>query len=173
MFASAVRDVAPLRVFVTRADLDLVRRLNLPAIIELELRPDQRRYVAVLGVGPGDNVLLGSRDEFFELEPRELEPIWTGRTFYVWSNFESMPALSPGMNGSAVRWLQARLTEMGYLRPGDPSGQFDAYTVAAIREFQDEQGLDDDGQVGPETLIAIYQRLDYPSPQLTDPEEPS
>ena len=145
----------------------------LPAIIELELRPDQRRYAAVLGIGPDGNVLLASRDEFFELESGELDAFWTGRTFYVWSNFESMPALSPGMNGSAVRWLQARLTDLGYLRPGDPSGKFDAYTVAAIREFQGAQGLDDNGQVGPETLIALYQRLDYPCPQLTDPEEPS
>ena len=30
-------------------------------------------------------------------------------SFYLWTNFESLPALEPGMKGPAVRWLQARL----------------------------------------------------------------
>ena len=109
---------------------------------------------------------LALRDEVFSLGPQELQSRWNGRTFFLWSNFESVPALLPGMNGSAVRWLQARLTELGYLKRGDASGDFDGHTVLAIRRFQQEHGLDDTGEVGPATLIVLYQRLPYRSPHL-------
>ncbi len=166
LMATTVRQVAPLRVFVTRSSLEQLGHLNLPAILEIEPAPTELRYGALLALDPDGTAYLGLRDRLFTLEPGELEPLWTGRTFFVWSNFESMPALVPGMNGSAVRWLQARLTDLGYLHRGDASGDFDSYTVAAIRRFQSEHGLDDTGQVGPETLIALYQELAYQTPRL-------
>ncbi len=171
MLATAVRKVAPLRVFVTRSTLDQLGHLNLPAILELEPAPTQLRYAALLALDPDGTAYVGLRDRLFTLEPGELELLWTGRTFFLWSNFESMPALVPGMNGSAVRWLQARLTDLGYLNRGDASGDFDSYTVAAIRRFQSEHRLDDTGQVGPETLIALYQELSYQTPRLLHEED--
>lgn len=168
LIASAVRDVAPLSVLVTRFDLQQLGFLNLPAILELEPAPGQRRYAAVLEVSADGFAHLALRDQEFEIDAAALSSFWTGRTFLLWTNFESMPALQSGMNGSAVRWLQARLTDLGYLQRGDATGEFDAYTVSAIRRFQTEHGIDDTGQVGAETLIAIYQRLDYPSPRLLE-----
>ena len=166
LLASAVRDVAPLRVFVTRSSLEQIRQLNLPAILELEPSPEQLRYASLLALDADGTAYLGLRDRLFTLEPGEIDALWTGRTFFLWSNFESMPALVPGMNGSAVRWLQARLTDLGYLNRGDASGDFDSYTVAAVRRFQSEHSLDDTGQVGPATLIALYQELEYQTPRL-------
>ena len=173
MLATAVRKVAPLRVFVTRSSLEQIGSLNLPAILELEPVPTQLRYAALLALDPDGTAYLGLRERLFTLEPGQLELLWTGRTFFLWSNFESMPALVPGMNGSAVRWLQARLTDLGYLNRGDASGDFDSYTVAAIRRFQSEHRLDDTGQVGPETLIALYQELSYQTPRLLHQGDPT
>ena len=172
-FASAVREVAPLRVYVTRSSLDRLARINTPAIVELELSASERRYATLVALDPDGTAHLGLREQLFTLEPGAFETLWTGRTFYVWSNYESMPALTPGMNGSAVRWLQARMTELGYLNRGDASGIFDSHTTGAVRRFQADSALDDTGQVGPETLIAIYQALDYPTPRLSDAGEPS
>jgi peptidoglycan hydrolase-like protein with peptidoglycan-binding domain len=70
------------------------------------------------------------------------------------------------MTGSAVRWLQARLTDLGYLRRGDASGQFDEHTRGAVQSFQRRHALDASGEVGPGTLIALYQALDYGAPRL-------
>ncbi len=174
-FASAVREVAPLRVYVTRTSLERLARINTPAIVELELSASERRYAALVALDPDGTAHLGLREQLFTLEPGAFEALWTGRTFYVWSNYESMPALLPGMNGSAVRWLQARMTELGYLKRGDASGIFDPHTTGAVQRFQTDSALDDTGQVGPETLIAIYQALDYPTPRLykSDAGEPS
>jgi hypothetical protein len=165
-FASAVRGISPLRVFVTRSDLDRVGRLDLPAILELETGVSNLRYAALLGLDPDGSAYLGAGDQVFALAPGELNSLWNGRVFYLWSNYESLPVLEAGMSGTAVRWLQARLTDLGYLRRGDASGEFDGYTVAAIRRFQSELGLDDTGEVGPETLMALYRSLDYGAPHL-------
>jgi peptidoglycan hydrolase-like protein with peptidoglycan-binding domain len=77
------------------------------------------------------------------------------------------------MNGSAVRWLQARLTDLGYLRQGDASGEFDGQTMGAIRSFQTKHKLEETGEVGPETLIALYQALHYGAPRLVPRSEGS
>ena len=78
----------------------------------------------------------------------------------------TLPVLSPGMKGGAVRWLQARLAELEYLHAGDPTEEFDELTSQAVRAFQTANGLDASGDVGPETLIALYQALDYTTPRL-------
>lgn len=167
LFARVVGEFSSLRVFATRSSRIQLEQLDLPAILELGREPDARRYVALLGLG-GDGpatVALGPRS--LKLMPRELDRLWTGRTFFVWTNFESLPALEPGMNGSAVRWLQARLTELGYLQRGDASGEFDAHTVGAMRRFQTEHELEQTGEVGPKSMIALYQALDYGTPRLS------
>jgi len=165
-FASAVREVSSLRVFVTRASLAQLAGLDLPVILELEPAPDERRYVALLGLRESGAAVLGLRDLELEIDAARVERIWTGRSFFLWENFESLPALGPRMTGSAVRWLQARLTDLGYLRRGDASGQFDEHTRGAVQSFQRRHGLDASGEVGPGTLIALYQALDYGAPRL-------
>ena len=70
------------------------------------------------------------------------------------------------MKGPAVRWLQARLTELGYLKAGDASGEYDELTQHAVKEFQRASSLEASGLLGPETLIALYQALDYTTPRL-------
>lgn len=170
---SVVRERVRLLVFPTRMDLARAELLDLPAIVELEFGPDGRRYAALLALTEDGTARLGIADQVFPVVRSKLERAWTGRAFYLWSNFESMPALLPGMQGSAVRWLQARLTELGYLRAGHASGEFDRPTEVAIRSFQREQGLTGTGEVGPETLAALYQRLDYGAPSLARPERVS
>jgi general secretion pathway protein A len=164
-FASAVREVSSLRVFATRASLAQLAGLDLPVILEIEPLPDERRYVALLGLSE-DGAVLGLREVELEIDSAEVERMWTGRSFFLWENFERLPALEPRMTGSAVRWLQARLTDLGYLRRGDASGEFDQRTVGAVQAFQQRHGLDPSGQVGPATLIALYQALDYGAPRL-------
>ena len=62
--------------------------------------------------------------------------------------------------------VQARLTELEYLRPGDASGTFDLSTSEAVRRFQSDRGVHVTGEVGPETLIVLYRALRYGAPSL-------
>ncbi len=171
LIATVVGESSSLRVSVLRSNREQIRHLNIPAVIELEFSETERRYAALLRIKSEQRVELGLNGEVFEVSSRFLDRIWTGRAFLLWNNYESLPALTRGMNGTAVRWLQARLTELGYLNRGDASGEFDARTVGAIRRFQLEKSLADSGEVGPETLITLYQLLHYGAPRLLESEE--
>ncbi|MGH3091788.1 MAG: peptidoglycan-binding domain-containing protein [Gaiellaceae bacterium] len=60
--------------------------------------------------------------------------------------------------GRRVRGLQRALNDLGY-RAGQPDGVYGSQTVAAVRRFQREAGLPDDGIAGPSTLRALNQAL--------------
>ncbi len=166
LLSDAVRAVSPLNVFATRLSREQLAALDLPAILELELPGGEIRYVALVGLDSAGAARLGVGDASFEVAGAALDRLFTGRSFFIWTNFERLPAMSPGMNDPAVRWLQARLTELGYLERGEASGLFDARTAEAIRRFQTERQLRVTGEVGPETLIALYQTLRYGAPRL-------
>ncbi|HEY4008088.1 MAG TPA: N-acetylmuramoyl-L-alanine amidase [Pseudonocardia sp.] len=64
--------------------------------------------------------------------------------------------LSAPMAGDDVFALQERLLELGF-DTGRPAGVFDAQTERALRGFQREFGLNQDGICGPATLRALRQ----------------
>jgi hypothetical protein len=165
-FSSAITPATGMLVLDTRTDLEQLIRLNLPAILELEPTPGVLRYVALLGLNPDGSVILEDGLNSFTIWPERLEQLWTRRTLVVWSNFESVPALRVGMTGRAVEWLQERLIGLDYLKVNDLSGKFDDPTREAVRQLQAEHALDPSGEVGPATLIAIYQALRYGAPAL-------
>ena len=59
------------------------------------------------------------------------------------------PTLKEGSKGVAVRGLQRRLIEAGYELEID--GKFGPATEAAVKAYQEANGLDADGIVGPKT----------------------
>ena len=63
-------------------------------------------------------------------------------------------SVSSGMTGDAVTNLQKRLKKLGYLSNAD--GTFGDETVQAVKRFQENNGLIDDGYVGPETKAALF-----------------
>ncbi len=75
--------------------------------------------------------------------------------------------LSPGTRGKDVaelkRWLHAAGFEAG---PRPFNSQFDEATEAAVRAFQEAQGLDPDGMVGPLTRSALASALGIVGPEV-------
>ena len=61
-------------------------------------------------------------------------------------------------SGRRVRELQRALNDLGY-RAGQPDGVYGSQTVAAVRRFQREAGLPEDGIAGRRTLQALNQAL--------------
>lgn len=64
--------------------------------------------------------------------------------------------LEEGMKGDAVRSLQKRLKELGYLS-GSVDGSFGSATKTAVIAFQRNNGLTADGKAGTATLNKIYE----------------
>lgn len=64
------------------------------------------------------------------------------------------PTLKQGSRGDAVKGLQNALTARGY-DPGAIDGIFGSATTEAVKQFQRDFGLDDDGIAGPNTWEAL------------------
>lgn len=63
--------------------------------------------------------------------------------------------IKKGMNGVAVKWLQKKLCEKGYLRKTEIDGDFGKITLGALCGFQLENGLKVDGVCGAETKAVL------------------
>jgi peptidoglycan hydrolase-like protein with peptidoglycan-binding domain len=69
------------------------------------------------------------------------------------------PALyltDPHMQGDDVILLQHRLLELGYNEVGTVDGDFGQMTDDAVRHFQEVNGLEMDGVVGPKTWERMF-----------------
>src|SRR5271165_1428762 len=71
-----------------------------------------------------------------------------------WSTIPCMTILQLGSRGPAVTDLQDKLRDQGF-DPGLSDGSFGPGTLAAVRAFQKNKGLSDDGVVGPDTASAL------------------
>ena len=66
----------------------------------------------------------------------------------------SVGILRRGSSGEAVTQLQIKLNELGY-DCGKTDGKFGAQTETAVKKFQKDNNLTDDGKAGPVTLQAL------------------
>jgi general secretion pathway protein A len=166
-FSTALVDHTSLLVLEMWSDLDGLRQIDLPTMLEVEPVPGALRYVAWLGEDSSGALVLRAGDRVFRVSKEDAASLLTGRALLLWTNFDSVPPLRAGMVGTAVEWLQDRLASLGYLPGASISGRFDEDTLAAVRRLQAEYALDLTGEVDPATLITIYQALQYGAPELS------
>lgn len=96
---------------------------------------------------------------------------------------ENNPAIRPGDEGLAVTILQAALIDLGYELPvsvrktGVPDGIYGRETKEAVRKFQKDQRLKDDGIVGRNTMEkldeAVMAKSSVPAKSPKAPKRPS
>jgi general secretion pathway protein A len=139
-----------------QGDRDLVRLLDLPAVVALRFPTSKEVcYAALTAMDTSQAVLsIGGRPS--SVDAMTLRAFWSGTAYILWRDFETLgPSLHAGVRGVGVVRLQALLRRVGVLR-GEPTGVFDAGTEAAVRRFQDAHSLEPDGIVGPLTAIVLY-----------------
>ena len=69
------------------------------------------------------------------------------------------PLLSAGMKGAEVKTLQAQLNRLGASPPLPEDGDFGEKTKDAVKKFQEEHRLIQDGKMGPKTWNALDKAL--------------
>jgi len=85
-------------------------------------------------------------------------PILTACTFFSFSVISTAYTLTEGMQGRTVTALQKDLKALGYFNIS-PTGYYGDVTVAAVKKFQANKGLTQDGMAGEDTLSYIDRLL--------------
>ena len=132
-----------------------IQQYDRPAMIELTGRPKQR-YALVTGIGPR-YATLTQGDRSSRILREELDAHWRGSFLLLWRPPpDGVTLIGPGANQNYAAWLQQRLAHIpGFAVSFHPPASYDRQLQDAIRRFQQQQGLQTDGLVGPETIIAL------------------
>jgi general secretion pathway protein A len=154
------------------ADLEGLRALNHPALLDLRTAQGGRRLLALLHLDGDVATCRGAMEGVaLRLPVSELLELWDREAFVVWRDFEDISSvLEPNAAGEGVRWLQGALAELG-LYSGLPSGRFDESTLNGVLALQAGRRLKPDGRVGPRTKMVLYDMLGhYSVPRLSGRE---
>ncbi len=147
--------VAGLRCLARSGTWGLLRRLDLPAIIELRTLSGERYFAAVVALDDQRATLdFGGHELAFPLA--EIDRHWNGAFVLLWSAPFSSPAIVPGQRGADVQWLRRRLSSLdGSSGTDRGSDVYDADVIRGVKAFQRSRLLADDGVAGEETLAHL------------------
>jgi general secretion pathway protein A len=140
-----------------RTHLDQVRRLDLPAVLEM-FHPTRRDtcYLALLRLEGDQAVVAGADGEPLRVPVSELDRWWTRQAIFLWRDFD----LTQRDPDRTAAWAREALGRLGYL------GQ-DPDLPAAVARFQRDAQLTADGVLGNRTVMSLYTRGRYPRPRLS------
>ncbi len=140
-------------------DLSVVRKLNLPAILEL-YPPDAPLPVYLTLTGLEDQrILLAWGNEAISVSPEELKSCWGGIAYIPWKNFYGLTGVIPrNTSPDSILTLKMMLREMGF-EAVDVSPDYDENTQESVRAIQQKHGVRVDGAVGPMTKIILYNEI--------------
>lgn len=145
-----------------------LRDQDRPAMIRLHQTKGESRYALISALDDQRVTLtLGGKRAQYPLS--EVERLWSGDYLWLW-RLPPGQGIVIGRNAppEAIRWLRTALKEIGIPSGDLPSGTYDKRLIAAVRQFQQKQGLTPDGIAGPDTLIRL-ERLTAPpgTPRLS------
>jgi hypothetical protein len=132
-----------------------LRRLDLPAVIELRTSSGDRYFAVVVALDEQRATLdFGGNELTFPLA--EIDRHWNGAFVLLWSAPFSSPAIVPGQRGADVQWLRRRLSSLEGSSGTDRGGDvYDADVIRRVKAFQRSRLLADDGVAGEETLAHL------------------
>jgi hypothetical protein len=143
-----------------RTHLDQVRRLDLPAVMEM-FHPARRNtcYVALLRIEGEEAVVSAGAGGPMRVSLRELDRLWTRQALFLWRDFDALAQTADA--GRTTVWARESLARLGYL------GR-DLDLTTAVSRFQRDSELAPDGVIGARTIMTLYSLGSYQRPRLRD-----
>ena len=147
---------AGLRCLTRTGTWTVLRRLNLPAILELAT-PDGRKHHLVLASLEGGRATIEIGPRRVTLPASEVERFWDGPFVMMWRSPVTGPVpLHPGMLGRDVAWLRQRLGALdGQPTTAKANQTYDEELKRRVAIFQQGEALVPDGIAGEETLVRL------------------
>ena len=145
-------------ILVVNNDLDLVKKLNLPAVLAfLPPKALSPRYLTLVKI-TGNKMIFkgGEKDEIISVEPAKMQSYWSGNAYILWKNFFNYSG-DIGLDAPAesVFTLKMLLRDIGY-KEIKPDNLYDDFTRETIKKIQEKHGIEVDGIVGARTKIVLY-----------------
>ena len=158
-------------VFIHRIEtnLDLLKRLDLPAILEFYPVDSEEPGYLTLSQTDGGIVSfdLPRENKVIETNEDEINLYWSGVAYLPWKNFLSISGTLPTRtNKDSIITLKLLLRELGY-HSVELNDDYDILTRNAIEEIQTKYGIFADGFVGPLTKIILYKSKGFEMPRLS------
>ena len=141
--------------YLPATSLSDLRAIGLPALVELSDAPAGRPYL-VRWIGPETATLVAPSGEEARFALYTLDPAWTRSAWVVWRNVDQLP-LDPwrDLSPTVLATIGLRLQKLGYMSAPIPPS-YDSRFQLAVRRFQRAVGgLQEDGVVGPRTVMAL------------------
>jgi len=139
-----------------RSSLATLQRLNVPAILELQVPGTGTRYLALSGIRSEQLVTSPPLPDGHRLSRSDLNRLWKGRAYLLWRNHQKIPnTFAEETGGAEVIRLQILLTGAGFLN-SELSGIYDNATKSGLLAFQKSRHLKADGQPNDLTLLLLY-----------------
>lgn len=148
---------AGLRVDPLRADRNILRRLDVPMLLEVKL-PGVKgsRYLAMTGISDNGVRVAPPLGGEAVLTWKRLGSVWQGRCYLVWRNYRGVPFLLSGRStGGDISAARMLLERSGFPVTGKGGGSR-ASLEASLKSFQGSRGIAPDGRMGALTLLLLY-----------------
>jgi general secretion pathway protein A len=138
-----------------RTNLDQLRRLDLPAVLEM-FHPGRKDtcFLALVGLDGDTAIVAIDGRPPLRVPAVQLDQLWTREAIFLWPDEGRLV----GDQRKAEAWARDTLDRLGYSR--GPS------LALALEEFQRDSQLIADGVVGMRTLMTLYSRASDARPRL-------
>ncbi|MDX9703386.1 MAG: AAA family ATPase [Candidatus Auribacterota bacterium] len=148
------------------ADIDTLLIFNLPVLLEVSDSQFIRKYLLLKKIN-GDQAVVVNNDGEKNIGLPELKKIFIGSAvLYINKVVNSDEIFYPTSEGVMVEQIQEILLKLAYYR-GKKDGKYSESLAGAVKKFQSDKGLNPDGIVDINTLLALYGSVrDDNSPKL-------
>ncbi len=140
-------------------DMELVRRLNIPAIFEFSPPGGISPGYLTLVKTDGRKMTFRSGENLIDADPDEVEFYWSGAAHILWKNFFGYSGSIPrNASEDSIMTLKMIMRDIGF---GDieMTPTYDEQTRDAVEAVQEKHALQVDGVVGPLTKIILYNEM--------------
>ena len=163
---------AGLRCMTERGWLDDLRRLNLPAVLQMRDKQGVEFSAALTGLDDKSaSFVVGGESRKVSLGVMAAQ--WSGHYTMLWRKPPlASKRLRLGDYGPDIQWLGNQLAQLDGKAPETNDNQlFDESMLRRVKHFQLDQGLSADGEVGPQTMMRLSLATDTKAPKLIREQE--
>lgn len=145
-------------VYKYTGNLAGIIRLGYPALLECTTQaPGTKKFILLIGVSDDETLHINDGHHETTRTPSEVLPSWTGRALVPWKNFLGVSVVPYQQMAPEQRHILLQLLSAADVWPNDPHDTSEQALRSAIMTFQKQQEIPPSGDVGPLTLMKLYQ----------------